>query len=160
MLNLGAVVFFAAESHRATAPDGAGTGRRIAPRRDPTRRFLAEFGRTSCVGSRLICRQRALVILAGCAGLARYNYDDRKIRLPGREFDRVCRVDKIGSNPIIPEYLFIQSSTDLRTPARRPQSRWCAGEPCRVSRWSVLPDPLGPSLEQARTSQAGEVGKR
>lgn len=57
----------------------------------------------------LLASALVLVILAGCAGLARYNYDDRKT-LPASVESSIgyAALDKhFPSNLIIPEYLFI-----------------------------------------------------
>lgn len=163
-----AVVFFAAVTLLPALM--VLTGRRgwIAPRRDLTRRFWRSSGvhivrrpKTHLLASALV-----LVILAGCAGLARYNYDDRKT-LPASVESSIgyAALDKhFPSNLIIPEYLFIQSSTDLRTP------KALADLEQMVQRVSQVPGvamvrgitrPAGRSLEQARTSwQAGEVGSK
>jgi putative drug exporter of the RND superfamily len=144
------------------------TGRRgwIKPRRDLTTRFWRLSGiRTvrrpwvHLVGSLIV-----LIILASCAGLARFNYDDMK-SLPDSaasargmtEMDRHFPV-----NAMSPEMLFIQSPRDLRTPAALADLEQMA------SRVSQLPDiimvrgltrPTGQPLEQTKLSfQAGEVG--
>ena len=59
-----------------------------------------------------------LIILAGCAGLAHYNYDDRKTLPPSVESSiGYAALDRhFPVNTTIPEYLFIQSPHDLRTP--------------------------------------------
>src|SRR5271166_1494094 len=140
----------------------------IAPRRDLTTRFWRRSG------IRIVRRPKAhlvasvivLVILAGCAGLARYNYDDRKT-LPSSVESSVgyAALDRhFPINSIIPEYLFIQSPHDLRTP------RALADLEQMAQRVSQLPGiatvrgitrPTGESLEQARvTYQAGEVGNQ
>ena len=87
--------------------------------KDLTRRLWRRSGihivrrpKTHLVASLLV-----LIILAGCAGLAHYNYDDRKT-LPATVESSVgyAALDKhFPTNLIIPEYLFVQSPHDLRT---------------------------------------------
>ena len=107
-----------------------------------------------------------LIILAGCAGLARYNYDERKT-LPG-SVESAARYAAMARhfplNSIVPEYLFVQSPHDLRNPKALADLEQMA------QRVSQLPDvamvrgitrPNGESLEQARLAwQAGEVGNK
>ncbi len=115
----------------------------------------------------LLASALVLIILAGCAGLAHYNYDERKT-LPASADSSIgyAALDKhFSSNLIIPEYLFIQSPHDLRTPqgladleemARRvsqvPGIAQCQGHhpTHRRVRWSR------PGLSW----QAGEVGEQ
>jgi RND superfamily putative drug exporter len=107
-----------------------------------------------------------LSILAGCATFARYNYDDRK-NLPASTESNLgyAAVDRhFQLNSTIPQYLFIQSPHDLRTPKALADLEQMA------QRISQLPGiamvrgvtrPTGESLEQARaTYQAGEVGNK
>jgi RND superfamily putative drug exporter len=145
-------------------------GRRgwIAPRRDLTSRFWRRSG------IRIVRRPKAhlvaslmvLSILAGCATFARYNYDDRK-NLPASTEGNLgyAAVDRhFQLNSTIPQYLFIQSPHDLRTPKALADLEQMA------QRISQLPGiamvrgvtrPTGESLEQARaTYQAGEVGNK
>ena len=143
-------------------------GRRgwIAPRRDLTNRFWRRSG------IRIVRRPRAhlvaslilLIILASCASLVRYNYDDRKALPTSTEstqgYETIGRHFPVNSS--LPQYLLIQSPQDLRTP------RALADLEQMAQRVSQLPDvdmvrgitrPTGESLEQARMSfQAGEVG--
>jgi putative drug exporter of the RND superfamily len=145
-------------------------GRRgwIKPRRELTTRFWRRSG------VRIVRRPKAhlvaslivLIILASCAGLARYNYDDRKT-LPGSVesaagYEALSR--HFDVNSIVPEYLFVQSPHDLRN------SKALADLEQMAQRVSQLPDvamvrgitrPMGESLEQARLAwQAGEVGNK
>ena len=145
-------------------------GRRgwIRPRRDLTTRFWRRSGihivrrpKTHLVASLIV-----LAILASCASLARYNYDDRKT-LPGSVesaagYAAMARHFPLDS--LIPEYIFIQSPHDLRTPKALADLEEMA------RRVSQLPDvamvrgitrPMGESLEQAGLAyQAGEVGSK
>ncbi|WP_082974474.1 RND family transporter [Mycobacterium sp. E1715] len=163
-----AVVFFAAITLLPALLVLAGRRGWIAPRSDLSRRFWRRSGvnivrrpKTHLLASALV-----LVILAGCAGLARYNYDDRKA-LPGTVESSIgyAALDKhFSTNLIIPEYLFISSPQDLRT------ARALADLEQMAQRISQVPGvamvrgitrPTGQSLEQAKTSwQAGEVGDK
>ena len=145
-------------------------GRRgwIAPRRDVTgtvwRRSGVRIVRKpwAHLGASLV----VLAILASCATLVQYNYDDRKA-LPGDAESSTGYAALEAHFPIssaIPQYLILQSPHDLRTP------RALADLEQMVSRVGQLPGvallrgitrPTGESLEQARLSyQAGEVGSR
>ena len=100
------------------------------------------------------------------AALVRFNYDDRK-QLPDSAESSVgyAALDRhFPVNQTIPQYLFIQSAHDLRTP------RALADLEQMAQRVSQLPGiamvrgvtrPTGESLEQARaTYQAGQVGSQ
>lgn len=145
-------------------------GRRgwVTPRGDLT----ANFWRRS--GVRIVRRPAAylaaslviLIALASCMTLVRFNYDDRKQLGPDTESNvGYAALEKhFPVNQTIPEYLFIQSPQDLRTP------RALADLEQMVQRVSQLPGiasirgvtrPTGESLEQASASyQAGEVGSQ
>ena len=98
------------------------TGRRgwIKPRRDLTSRFWRLSGTrivrkpvTHLVGSLTV-----LLILAGCAMFARFNYDDSKT-LPNSVESSVgysTLAQHFPLNATIPEYLVVHSNQDLRTP--------------------------------------------
>ena len=143
-------------------------GRRgwVTPRSERT----AGFWRRS--GARIVRRPAAylaaslviLIALASCTSLVRFNYDDRK-QLPESVESSVgyAALERhFPVNQTIPEYLFIKSPQDLRTP------RALADLEQMAQRVSQLPGiamvrgvtrPTGESLEQARaTYQAGEVG--
>jgi RND superfamily putative drug exporter len=98
-------------------------GRRnwIKPRRDLTTRFWRRLGIhivrrpvSHLVGSLVV-----LAILAGCAFLAHFNYDDSKT-LP-QSVESAVGYRTLGQhfplNATIPEYLVVQSEHDLRKPA-------------------------------------------
>ena len=97
-------------------------GRRgwIKPRREITTRFWRRSGirivrrpATQLIGSLTV-----LLILAGCAMFARYDYDDRKT-LPKSvesEVGYATLAQHFPLNATIPEYLVVQSSEDLRKP--------------------------------------------
>jgi RND superfamily putative drug exporter len=140
----------------------------VAPARDIT----SAFWRRS--GIRIVRRPRAnliaslvvLVILAGCATLGAFNYDDRKA-LPDTADSSVgyAAMDRhLPANQSIPQYLFVQSPRDLRTPEALADLEQMA------QRISQLPDvatvrgitrPTGESLKQATLAyQAGRVGDK
>ncbi|MEV3904270.1 RND family transporter [Mycobacterium sp. NPDC050551] len=144
------------------------TGRRgwIKPRRDLTTRFWRRSGINTVrrPTPRLVASLLVLLILAGCAGLLRFNYDDRKT-LPADSESNLgyAAMDRhFALNSTIPQYIYIESPHDLRSPQALADLEQMA------QRVSQLPNieavrgitrPTGQSLEQARVSyQAGEVG--
>jgi RND superfamily putative drug exporter len=140
----------------------------VAPRRELTARFWRRSGirivrrpKVHLVASVLV-----LVILASCAGLVRYNYDDRKV-LPSSAPSSVgyAALDRhFPVNQSIPEYILVQSPHDLRTP------RALADLEQMADRVSQLPNiatvsgvtrPTGVVPHQFRaTYQAGAIGAR
>jgi putative drug exporter of the RND superfamily len=145
-------------------------GRRglVAPRKELT----AVFWRRA--GVRIVRRPRGylvaslaiLIVLAGCASLVRFNYDDRK-QLPASDPSSVgyAALERHFSvNQTIPEYLFIQSPQDLRTPRALADLEQMAQRVSQVPGVAMVRGvtrPTGESLEQARaTHQAGEVGSQ
>ena len=146
------------------------TGRRgwIKPRRELTTRFWRRSG------IRIVRRPKAnlvasltvLLILAGCLGAVRYNYDDRKALPQSVDSSRgYAAMDRHFSlSSMIPQYLLIQSPHDLRTPKALADMEQMA------QRISQLPGikairgvtrPNGAPLEAASTTrQAGEIGQR
>ncbi|MGB6514204.1 MAG: MMPL family transporter [Mycobacterium sp.] len=145
-------------------------GRRgwIKPRSDLTHRFWRRSGirivrrpKTHLVASLIV-----LAILASCASLARYNYDDRKT-LPGSVDSAVgfAALDRhLPVNSILPQYLFIQSPNDLRTPEALADLELMARRIAQVPDVAMvrgMTRPLGDSLEQTKaTWQAGLVGDK
>jgi putative drug exporter of the RND superfamily len=93
----------------------------IRPRRDLTTRFWRRTGIRIVrrpVGH-LVASLTVLIILAGCATLARYNYDDSKT-LPKSVESAVgyaTLAQHFPLNATIPEYLVVQSRRDLREAA-------------------------------------------
>jgi putative drug exporter of the RND superfamily len=161
-----AVVFFAAVTLLPALLVLAGRRGWIAPRRDLTRRFWRRSGIhiVRRPKAHLLASALVLIILASCAGLAHYNYDDRKT-LPASVESSIgyAALDKhFSTNLIIPEYLFIQSPHDLRSPQGLADLEQMAQRVSQVKGVAVvrgITRPTGQSLEQARTSwQAGEVG--
>jgi RND superfamily putative drug exporter len=145
-------------------------GRRgwIKPRSDLTHRFWRRSGIRIVRRPRihLVASLIVLAILASCASLARYNYDDRKT-LPGsvesaKGFTALDR--HLPVNSILPQYLFIQSSHDLRTPEALADLELMAARVAQVPDVAMvrgMTRPLGDSLEQTRaTWQAGVVGDK
>lgn len=144
------------------------TGRRgwIRPRRELTHRFWRRSGirivrwpKTHLVASLVV-----LIALAGCASLARYNYDDRK-SLPGSVESAVgySALDRhFSSNTLIPQFLFVQSPHDMRNAQALADLEQMAQRVSQVPGVAMvrgITRPTGESFEQARaTYQAGEVG--
>jgi putative drug exporter of the RND superfamily len=145
-------------------------GRRgwIKPRRDLTTRFWRRSG------IRIVRRPKAnlvaslivLLILAGCVGVVRYSYDDRKA-LPDSVESSIgyAAVDRHFSlSSIIPQYLFIQSPHDLRTPealADLEQMAQRVSQVPGIANVRGVTRPTGAPLEAASTTrQAGEIGQR
>jgi RND superfamily putative drug exporter len=97
-------------------------GRRgwIKPRRDLTTRFWRRSGIRIVRRpvSHLIGSLTVLIILAGCATFARFNYDDSKTLPHSVESSVGYRTlaEHFPLNATIPEYLVVQSSQDLRKP--------------------------------------------
>ena len=140
----------------------------IKPRRDLTTRFWRRSG------IRIVRRPKAhlvaslmvLIILAGCTTLIHYNYDDRKA-LPDSVESSVgyAAMDRHFSvNATIPQYLFIQSPHDLRTPQALADMEQMAHRVSQLPGIEMvrgITRPTGESLEQAKaTYQAGEVGSK
>lgn len=163
-----AVAFLAAVTVLPAIIVLAGRRRWIMPRKDLTTRFWRRSGVRIVRRPRanLIVSLVALLALAGCVGLVHYNYDDR-LALPQNVESSVgyAAMDKrFPLTSIIPQYLFIESPHDLRTPEALADMEQMA------RRVSQLPDiaavrgitrPTGEPLEAASTTaQAGEVGKR
>jgi RND superfamily putative drug exporter len=145
-------------------------GRRgwVAPRRDLTSRIWRRSGINIVRRpiAHLVASLIVLIILAGCAGLVRFNYDDRKA-LPQSAESNIgyAAMDRhFPVNSTIPQYVYIESPHDLRTPKALADLEQMA------QRVSQLPDiamvrgvtrPTGESLEQAKvTYQTGEVGSK
>lgn len=140
----------------------------VKPRRELTATFWRRSGirivrkpKTHLVASVLV-----LIILAGCAGLVRYNYDDRKaVQASAPSSVGYAALDRhFPVNQSIPEYILVQSPHDLRTP------RALADLERMADRVSQLPDiaavtgitrPTGAVPEEFRaTYQAGAIGAR
>ena len=162
------VAFLAAVSFLPAVLVLAGRRGWIKPRSDLTHRFWRRSG------IRIVRRPKAhlvaslivLAILASCASLARYNYDDRKT-LPGSVESAVgfTALDRhLPLNSILPQYLFVQSPNDLRTPEALADLELMARRIAQVPDVAMvrgMTRPLGDSLEQTKaTWQAGLVGNK
>ncbi len=146
------------------------TGRRgwVKPRRDLTARFWRRSG-VRIVRRPKIYLAASLVLLlalASCAMLVNYNYDDRKV-LP-QDVDSAIGYTALDRhfplNQMIPQYLFIQSPRDLRTPEALADLEQMAYRISQIPGVAVvrgITRPTGESLDKARLSyQAGEVGSK
>ncbi len=138
----------------------------------PRAELAAPFWRR--MGIRVVRRPRTylaaslamLLALAACAGLVRYNYDDRKVLPAAMESSLgYALLDRhFESNQTIPQYLIIESPRDLRS------ARALADLDQMAERISQIPGvhavrgvtrPSGSTIPQARaTYQAGEVGSQ
>ena len=113
----------------------------------------------------LVASLIVLLILAGCAAVVRYNYDDpRRCRIPSSSIGYAAMDRHFSVNSTIPQYLFIQSPHDLRTPEALADMEQMAQRVSQLPGIAVvrgITRPTGAPLEQARlTYQAGEVGNR
>ena len=140
----------------------------ITPRRDLTARFWRRSGIriVRWPKTHLVASLTVLIILAGCAGLARFNYDDRKTLSNSVESTvGYAAMDRhFPVNSTIPQYLFVQSPHDLRTPqglADLEQMARRVSQLPGIAAVRGITRPTGESLEQASvTYQAGEVGTK
>jgi putative drug exporter of the RND superfamily len=136
----------------------------------PRRELTARFWRRS--GIRIVRRPKAhlvasvlvLIILASCAGLVRYNYDDRKaLRSSAPSSLGYAALDRhFPVNQSIPEYILVQSPRDLRTPQALADLEQMADRVSQVpniAAVSGITRPTGNVPEQFRaTYQAGAIG--
>jgi putative drug exporter of the RND superfamily len=140
----------------------------IAPRRDLTRRIWRRSGIhiVRRPKAHLLASALVLIILASCAGFARYDYDDRKTLPASVESSIGYKIldDHFPPNLIIPEYLYIESPHDMRTPQGLADLEEMARRVSQVPGIASvrgITRPTGESLEQARaTWQAGQVGDK
>jgi RND superfamily putative drug exporter len=143
-------------------------GRRgwVRPRRELTARFWRRSGirivrrpKVHLVASVLV-----LIILASCAALVRYNYDDRKALRPSAPSSiGYAALDRhFPVNQSIPEYILVQSPRDLRTPQALADLEQMADRVSQlpnVAAISGITRPTGNVPEQFRaTYQAGAIG--
>ncbi|WP_304442214.1 RND family transporter [Mycobacterium sp. 4858] len=138
----------------------------------PSRELTARFWRRS--GIRIVRRPRShlvasvlvLIILAGCAGLVRFNYDDRKaLSASAPSSIGYAALDRhFPVNQSIPEYILVQSPHDLRTPralADLEQMATRVSQLPNIAAVSGVTRPAGAVPEQFRaTYQAGAIGAR
>src|ERR1700743_3482704 len=115
-----AVALFAAVTFLPALMVLAGKRNWIKPRGDLTSRFWRRSGirivRKPVI--HLVGSLTVLVILAGCATFARFNYDDSKTLTNSVESSVGYKTlgEHFPLNATIPEYLVVQSSQDLRKP--------------------------------------------
>ena len=138
----------------------------------PKRELTARFWRRSGIrivrrpGAHLVASLLVLAILASCAGLVRYNYDDRKaLRSSAPSSVGYAELDRhFPVNQSIPEYILISSPHDLRTPralADLEQLAERVSQLPNIAKVSGITRPTGAVPEQFRaTYQAGAVGAR
>ncbi|WAJ43666.1 MMPL family transporter [Mycobacterium sp. Aquia_216] len=136
----------------------------------PRRELTAAFWRRS--GIRIVRRPKVnllasvlvLIILASCAGLVRYNYDDRKALRPSAPSSiGYAALDRhFPVNQSIPEYILVQSPHDLRTPRALADLEQMADRVSQlpnIAAVSGITRPTGSVPEQFRaTYQAGAIG--
>jgi putative drug exporter of the RND superfamily len=138
----------------------------VRPRRELTARLWRRSGirivrrpKTHLVASLLV-----LAILASCAGLVRYNYDDRKALASSAPSSvGYAALDRhFPVNQSIPEYILIQSPRDLRTPQALADLEQMADRVSQlpnVAAISGITRPTGNVPQQFRaTYQAGAIG--
>lgn len=136
----------------------------------PRRELTAGFWRRS--GIRIVRRPKAhllasllvLAALAGCAGLVRYNYDDRKA-LPESAPSSIgyAALDRHFSvNQSIPAYIVVRSPHDLRTPQALADLEQLADRVSQlpnIAAVSGITRPTGAVPDEFRaTYQAGAIG--
>ena len=116
--------------------------------------------------SYLVASLVMLIALASCATLVRYNYDDRKA-LPQNVDSSIgytALERHFPLNQMIPQYLFLQSPHDLRTPEALADLEQMAYRISQIPGIAIvrgITRPTGEYCEQARlTYQAGEVGSK
>ncbi len=163
-----AIAFLAAVTFLPALMVLAGRRGWIKPRRDLTSRFWRRSG------IRIVRRPKShlafslviLFTLASCSMFVKYNYDDRKA-LP-QSVDSSIGYQALDRhfplNQTIPQYIFIHSPNDLRTPQALADLEQMAQRVSQIPGVAIvrgITRPTGESLEQARLSyQAGEVGTR
>ncbi|WP_142392532.1 RND family transporter [Mycobacterium sp. 3519A] len=146
------------------------TGRRgwIRPRRELTTRFWRRSGIRIVrrPAANLVASLIVLIVLAGCLGVVRYNYDDRRA-LPNSVESSIgyAAMDRhFPLSSMIPQYLLIQSPHDLLTPKALADMEQMAQRVSQLPAMAAvrgITRPNGVPLEEASTThQAGEVGKR
>lgn len=138
----------------------------------PRRELTAPFWRRS--GIRIVRRPwahlaasvLALVLLAGSAGMARYNYDDRKaVRASDPSSVGYAALERhFDLNQFIPSYVLVRSPHDLRTPRALADLEQMAGRISQlrdIGMVNGITRPFGVVPDEFRaTFQAGLVGDR
>jgi RND superfamily putative drug exporter len=138
----------------------------------PRRELTARFWRRS--GIRVVRRPMAhlvasvlvLILLASCAGLARFNYDDRKaVAASAPSSIGYAALERhFPISQAVPEYILVQSPRDLRTPqalADLEQMAQRVSQLPNIGLVSGITRPTGVVPREFRaTYQAGIVGDR
>jgi RND superfamily putative drug exporter len=140
----------------------------VKPRRELTARFWRRSGirivrrpKTHLVASVLV-----LIVLASCASLVRYNYDDRKALRPSAasSVGYAALERHFPISQLIPEYILVRSPRDLRTPqalADLEQMAQRVSQLPNIALVSGITRPIGVVPQEFRaTYQAGIVGDR
>ncbi|HKV22687.1 MAG TPA: MMPL family transporter, partial [Mycobacterium sp.] len=140
----------------------------VKPRREITSRLWRRSGvrivrrpKAHLIGSLLV-----LALLAGAAGFAKYNYDDRKALGPEvpSSIGYAALEKHFPISQAVPEYILIQSPRDLRTPqalADLEQMAQRVSQLPNIGLVSGLTRPTGQVPQEFRaTYQAGIVGDR
>ena len=140
----------------------------VKPRRELTARFWRRSGirivrrpKAHLVGSLLV-----LALLASCATLVHYNYDDRKALGPSApsSVGYAAMERHFPVSQAVPEYILVQSPRDLRTPqalADLEQMAQRVSQLPNIGLVSGLTRPTGVVPQEFRaTYQAGIVGDR
>ena len=145
-------------------------GRRglIKPRRELTSRFWRRSGIRIVRHPvpHLVASLAVLVMLACCAGLIKFNYDDRK-NLPA-DVDSNVGYAVMGEhfpvNSSIQQFILVQSPRDLRSPKALADLEEMARRVSQVPGIAAVRGvtrPTGDTLEDAKaTHQAGQVGDK
>jgi RND superfamily putative drug exporter len=138
------------------------------PRRELTNRFWRRSGiRIVLHPTRhLVASLIVLAMLAGCVGVIRFNYDDRK-NLPADVDSNVgyaVMAQHFPVNSSIQQFILVQSPRDLRSPKALADLEQMARRVSQVHAIAAVRGvtrPTGETLEQAKaTYQAGAVGDK
>jgi RND superfamily putative drug exporter len=143
-------------------------GRRglVKPRRELTSRFWRRSGvRIVKHPTRhLVASLIVLAILAGCVGVIKFNYDDRKNLPPDTDSNvgYAVMAEHFPVNSSIQQFILVQSPRDLRSPKALADLEQMARRVSQVQGIAAVRGvtrPTGDTLEQAKaTFQAGAVG--
>jgi putative drug exporter of the RND superfamily len=140
----------------------------IKPRRELTARWWRRSGIRIVRRPRLhlVASVLVLILLASCAGLAHYNYDDRKAvsQEDPSSVGYTALERHFDLNQSIPSYVLVQSPRDLRSPqalADLEQMAERISQLPNIAMVSGITRPLGVVPKEFRaTYQAGLVGDR
>jgi len=162
------VVFLAAVTLLPAILAVAGPRGWVTPRRELTARFWRRSGIRIVRRPKvhLVTSVLVLIVLAGCAGLVRFNYDDRKaLRSSAPSSVGYAALDRhFPANQSIPEYILVQSPHDLRTPRALADLEQLAGRVSQLPNIAAvrgITRPKGVVPEEFRaTYQAGAIGAR